>query len=363
MTLFRTDEGAVKHSDVREIRGVGLAAAGGGGWGARVRAGAAGFWLRVLFFCAQRAPWFARAGRPVFVWFAASCSRVIRESTRANGRRIFGRRADEGRLGGFGRDVVGSFFDFVLDVGRSVRMSREELAARIERVEGHERYLATRAAGRGAIVLTAHMGSFEVGAAALLEVEPKLHVVFKRDTGRFEEIRRTLRGRLGVIEQPVDEGWGVWVKLRDALRANEVVAIQGDRVMPGQKGRRMAFLGGHVSLPTGPVKLAMASGAPIIPVFSVRTPRGGIELFIEEAIEVGADADAALARVAAVIAKYVARYPEQWLVLHKAFDEDAVGFEPAAVVAKAAVVEASPSAESPSQRGVGALVGAGEELA
>jgi KDO2-lipid IV(A) lauroyltransferase len=111
--------------------------------------------------------------------------------------------------------------------------------------------------------------------------------------------------------------------LRDALRANEVVAIQGDRVMPGQKGRRMPFLGGHLMLPTGPVKLAMASGAPIIPVFSVRTPRGGVRLFIEEAITVDQDVDEALARVAAVIAKYVSAYPEQWLVLHRAFDEDA----------------------------------------
>jgi KDO2-lipid IV(A) lauroyltransferase len=220
--------------------------------------------------------------------------------------------------------VVANFFDFVIDVGRSARMTREQLAGRIEQIDGHERYVAIRASGRGAIILTAHMGSFEVGAAGLLEYEPRLHVVFKRDPGPFEQIRQSLRQRLGgIVEQAVDEGWGVWVKLRDALRNNEVVAIQGDRVMPGQKGRRMPFLGGHVALPTGPVKLAMASGAPIVPVFSVRTPRGGVRLFIEEAIEVGDDADEAMARVAAVIAKYVQQYPEQWLLLTPAFDEDA----------------------------------------
>jgi lauroyl/myristoyl acyltransferase len=46
-------------------------------------------------------------------------------------------------------------------------------------------------------------------------------------------------------------------------------------------------------------------------------------LFIEEAIEVGDDVDEALSRVAAVIAKYVKAYPEQWLLLTPAFDEDA----------------------------------------
>jgi len=247
---------------------------------------------------------------------------VIRSSTRANGRRIFGPDAGGRKLDAFTRGVVGNFFDFVIDVGRSVGKTRQQLAAQIERIDGHERYVATRAAGRGAIVLTAHMGSFEVGAAALLEHEPKIHVVFKRDTGRFERIRQALRGQLGVIEQPVDEGWGVWVKLRDALRDDEVVAIQGDRVMPGQKGRRMPFLGGHLALPTGPVKLAMASGAPIIPVFSVRTAEGKIRLFIEEPIRADDGLDAAMGRVAAVIERYVAAYPEQWLVLHPAFVED-----------------------------------------
>ena len=160
------------------------------------------------------------------------------------------------------------------------------------------------------------MGSFEVAVAALLEHEKRIHVVFKRDIGRFERIRQTLRQRLGVVEQPVDDGWGIWMRLRDALRDDDVVAIQGDRVMPGQKGRRMPFLGGHLLLPTGPVKLATASGAPIIPVFSVRTASGRVRLFIEDPIIVGDDTDYAMEQIAAVIARYVATYPEQWLVLH-----------------------------------------------
>jgi KDO2-lipid IV(A) lauroyltransferase len=158
-----------------------------------------------------------------------------------------------------------------------------------------------------------------------LEQEKRIHVVFKRDTGRFERIRQGLRQRLGVVEQAVDDGWGVWVKLRDALQADEVVAIQGDRVMPGQKGSRVPFLGGHMLLPTGPVKLALASGAPMAPVFSVRTPEGKIRLFIEEPIHVGHDVDEAMAKLADVIGRYVAQYPEQWLVLHPAFEEDAKG--------------------------------------
>lgn len=290
--------------------------------GARVRSVTADLWLRSLFFCAERLPWLPRVGRGFFVRGTYRCSPAVREATAANAQRILGEAADVAK---FGRGVVGSFFDFVCDVGRSQGMTREELVGRIDSIEGRERYLAMRQAGRGAIIVTAHMGSFEVGMASLLEQEKRIHVVFKRDTGRFERIRQGLRQRLGVVEQAVDEGWGVWVKLRDALKADEVVAIQGDRVMPGQKGSRVPFLGGHMLLPTGPVKLAMASGAPIVPVFSVRTAGGKIKLFIEEPIEVGQDVDEAMGQLAAVIARYVAAYPEQWLVLHPAFEEDAVG--------------------------------------
>ena len=267
-------------------------------------------------------PWLARAVKRPFVRLTIRSSRAIKAGTTANGRRILGNAASQVELRRFTRGVVGSFYDFVCDIGQSLRMTREQLAGRIEGVEGHDKYLAARATGRGAIILTAHIGSFEVGVVALLEFEKKIHVVFKRDVGRFERTRQAMRSRLGVIEQAVDDGWSVWMRLRDALRADEVVAIQGDRVMPGQKGMRMAFLNGHMLMPTGPVKLAIASSAPIVPVFSVRMPGGKIKLFIEDAIIVGDDLDEAMTRIAAVLARYVSAYPEQWLVLHPAFCED-----------------------------------------
>lgn len=291
--------------------------------GARLRTAAANFWMRALFLVAQRAAWFATVTRGFFPSWALHTSRFIRNGTAANCRRILGENVDDKTTYRFGCAVLGNFVDFVCDVGRAVKMTREQIYQRVESIEGHDKYLAARALKTGAIVVTAHMGSFEAGIAALREYEERIHVVFKRDAGRFEQIRTTLRQRLGVIEQPVDEGWGVWVNLRDALRNNEVVAIQGDRVMPGQKGMKMPILGGHLLLPTGPVKLAMASGAPIVPVFSVRTPEGRIKLFIEDAIRVGTDVDEAMEKIAAILQTYVARYPEQWLVVHPAFCEDA----------------------------------------
>jgi lauroyl/myristoyl acyltransferase len=99
-------------------------------------------------------------------------------------------------------------------------------------------YQEARRNQRGAVIVTAHLGCFELGMAALVEHEKRVHVVFRRDPSpRFDRLRSRLREMLGVREAPVDDGWATWSRLRDALSSDEVVLIQGDRVMPGQKGQ------------------------------------------------------------------------------------------------------------------------------
>jgi KDO2-lipid IV(A) lauroyltransferase len=162
-----------------------------------------------------------------------------------------------------------------------------------------------------------------------MQREKRLHVLFRRDAlDLFEQIRSTLRRKIGVVEVPVDEGWTVWMRLRDALAQDEVVLIQGDRVMPGQKGQPVRFFDGHIQLPTGPVRLAMVTGSPIVPVFSVRMPRGKIRLFIEPPILVGdvpggVSPDEAMNQLGAALEKYVRKYPEQWLENRPVWLEDA----------------------------------------
>ena len=284
-------------------------------------------WLTVLFFLARRMGWVLRRGKPFFTWGTWTFSRSVRDATLANARRILGDDSTPQQRQAIARDTVSSFFDFVCDVGWTLDASRDDLNSRIATVEGREGYKAARALHRGAIIATAHMGSFEVGMAALLHSEQRIHVVFQRDQADlFEQLRSDLRAKLGIVEAPVGEGLRTWVALRDALLADEVVAIQADRVMPGQKGQKVPFLGGHMMIPAGPIKLAMITGAPIIPVFSIRQPDGRIIVKIEQPIYVEPARpelfEPALLQLADVIAKYVRLHPGQWLVLHKAWCED-----------------------------------------
>jgi lauroyl/myristoyl acyltransferase len=184
--------------------------------------------LAIFFRLAARAPRLVRLARPVFVRLAWLCAPAVRRGTAANAARL----CPDADPRDFGLAVLGSFYDFVADVGRSRSVTPAALLARVARADGVDRYRAARRAGRGAVLVTAHMGSFEVGLAALSADERRVHVVFKRDAvPAFDVIRSELRDKLGVAEAAVDDGPAVWARLREALLRDEVVTVQGDRVL------------------------------------------------------------------------------------------------------------------------------------
>jgi len=298
----------------------------------RLRESAAAFWIRLLAHFAARAPWFVDLVKPIFVHGTWLASISIRRGTTANARRILGESSSRPERVRLGKAVLANFYEFFAEVGRNSRRTQKEMLVEVESIIGHEKLLAARAAGRGAVIAVAHMGSYEVAAAALKEYEPHINVVFKREPiGAYERLRQELHLRLGVNETPVDEGMGIWFHLRNRLQANDVVLIQADRVMPGQRGVRLPFLGGTLEVPTGPVKLAMAAGSPIIPVFALRVGRRKVRIIIEDPIIAegglreagpGAPPHPALVELTNLIARYVEKHPDQWLLLSPAFVED-----------------------------------------
>ena len=182
-----------------------------GAWTRKLRAAAAASWVRAFFWAAEHAPGVVLAIRGFFCGAAFVFSASVRNGTRANARRLLGSAASAKEVDALARRIVSSFYLVCCDVGRSFSATRDELFARVESTHGAHNYDAARAAGRGVIVVTAHMGSFEAGLAALRARERnKIHVVFRRDSfPRFEKLRSALRESLGVEEAPVDDGWTV----------------------------------------------------------------------------------------------------------------------------------------------------------
>jgi len=289
----------------------------------------ANFWREFLYFWTAHWPPFVLLTRPFFLFFAFRYSEGLRIGPTANARRFLGPSASDTEVETLRRAIVRSAYTSIYELGRAARSTPAQLQAWVERIDGTEHYRTARELGEGAILVTAHLGPFEVGMSALLDHERRIHVVFQRDErASFDRLRSKLRGVLGVAEAAVNDGWSIWGQLREALENDEVVLIQGDRVMPGQRGVVVPFLGGHVLMPTGPVKLAVLTGSPIMPVFSVRTRVGRCRVIIDEPIFVSRETgpvDAnhpALLRIAKAIERQVAGHPDQWAVYERAWCED-----------------------------------------
>ncbi len=283
-------------------------------------------WLTRLLLVSERSPLLVAIVRPFFIEASWRTSPELRTGTLANAARILGPDSSARARRRLGRGVNARFYDFLAELGASKKRGRSR---GIAEVVGAEHLTQARAGGRGVLMTTAHLGAFEAGIEALRAVEPRVHVVFQRrdDLPDFERLRQPHHRRLGVLEIAIEDGLDAWARVRAALEAGDIVLMQGDRVMPGQRGAPVAFLGGHILAPIGPVKLARLTGCPIVPVF---TPRCGrrVRIIMEAPIEPPAAPEedrAALEQLMAVIAKRVTETPDQWLMLHAAWLEDQGG--------------------------------------
>jgi lauroyl/myristoyl acyltransferase len=144
----------------------------------------------------------------------------------------------------------------------------------IYEVEG-EKFLKELAAAQGAIVLTAHMGNYDLGAAIFVEkFQRELRVVRAPEpdavTARHldKSIEQSAAG--GVKIEYNTEGALLSFDLLNALRRGEIISIQGDRSM-GEIAQSPVNMFGHKALlPTGPFVLALAAQVPIFPLFVIR---------------------------------------------------------------------------------------------
>ncbi|MBM4114030.1 MAG: hypothetical protein FJ253_11800, partial [Phycisphaerae bacterium] len=175
--------------------------------GARVIAKAIeGLLFRWLFIpLARHAPWASRRLRPLFASITWRLLPNRRRTLRETARVLLGSRPSPREIDSHGRRVLLHLQDFIADVATIDRRPIEALASRVKRFDGLDHLLAALRSGRGAILASAHLGSFESAVAALRRASSvPVHVLFARDRIRaFDRARTLARRHLGVVEHPV----------------------------------------------------------------------------------------------------------------------------------------------------------------
>jgi Kdo2-lipid IVA lauroyltransferase/acyltransferase len=124
------------------------------------------------------------------------------------------------------------------------------------------------AAGNGLIVWTAHLGNWEF-AARLLSMHARVNVARVVEDNPAEIALRKLMASDRIKTVDLKQGVPATLELLQALRRNEIVAIQGDRVYQ-RHILEVPFFSQPTSFPVGPFVLSQVSGAPVLPSFVIR---------------------------------------------------------------------------------------------
>jgi Kdo2-lipid IVA lauroyltransferase/acyltransferase len=126
------------------------------------------------------------------------------------------------------------------------------------------------AAGHGAILMSIHLGNWELGGLGLAEKGYRMNVLTYREPDeKVNAQREVIRRERGVnfiyVDRNATSSFAI-VEAVSALNRNEVVAILGDRDGSSHT-MDFDFFGRPTPIPLGAAYLAMATGAPVIPVF------------------------------------------------------------------------------------------------
>ena len=172
------------------------------------------------------------------------------------------------------------------------------------------------AGGRGAIVVTAHLGNWELLAARLARRGHRGAVV-GRERPRDPTSRWLVRMRegYGAVSLPQDAPPR---RLLEVLRAGPVVGLLADLDVPRLAGVELSFFGRPVRAMTAPAAIARASGLPLLPARCVAVDGRRYALRFEAPLELDRglgrrEATVELtARLMAVYERWIRDDPEQW---------------------------------------------------
>ena len=225
------------------------------------------------------------------------------------------------------------FWNFAWTMADNVRF-KEFRAAPDWEFAGLEHFDELQARTGGAIILTAHMGSYDLGAHVFSTVSDRRLVVIRApetdpETQAFEAERAQAVSSGPRVDFNV-RTTDLAIELLHAIEAGELVAIQGDRVTPGISTRTADFFGKRAQIPSGPFALAMAARVPIYPLFIIRKGRRRYLLLACPPIHVqrrgrnrDEDLQPALQTWSRQLESVIAAHWQQWFTFEPIVEEEA----------------------------------------
>jgi KDO2-lipid IV(A) lauroyltransferase len=210
------------------------------------------------------------------------------------------------------------------------RFEREDIRDLIEVVGKEEHFDPARESGRGILFFTGHFGSWEVFNLLPPAFGYGMNILVRRiDNPLIEGFVDDFRTRFGSVTLDKTKSAR---KMFRVLENGELLGILADLNVQEKEGVFVDFFGVPASTTTSIAKLALNTNAVVLPAFAVwEESKRKYVVYLEPPVEYEKTANSAedikklTQDITTVVEKYVRKYPEQWLWIHKRWNTRPAG--------------------------------------
>jgi KDO2-lipid IV(A) lauroyltransferase len=249
-------------------------------------------------------------------------SSADRRSVKKNLGNILGPSVSGRELSRQAREVFINFAKYLVDFFRFSSINDAYIRDRIK-IRGIDNVDKGLVGGKGVILLSAHIGNWELGGQVCAQLrQPLAAVVLPHQDKRINDFftRQRMIGKM----KPIETG----ISLRgcyEHLKTNGMLAMLGDRDF-SKNGIHVPFFGREMLIPKGPAVFSRRLGACIVPCFMIREKDDTFTLTFEPPIfpDMHEEEDGAVRKITerytSVIEGYVKNYPTQWYLFREAWN-------------------------------------------
>ncbi len=249
---------------------------------------------------------------------AYSLSRKNRRAVISNLIQVLGKEVSRRRICSLACNTFCNYSKYIVDYFRFPHINKDNWKRIIPRYEGADFIDNTLKKGKGLMLLTAHLGNWELGGLLFNTLGYPMNVVTLVDENlKIDEVRKRWRRSRGIKSLTVGNSITAAKNIADVLAKNEIVAMLGDRVTKTNR-MKIKFFGKETYFPTGAIILSLLTGAPIVPGFVLYKGKGKYYGVAEKPIYAEGtgnrekDIKETLEKIIRVFEKYIRQHPDQW---------------------------------------------------
>jgi lauroyl/myristoyl acyltransferase len=257
-----------------------------------------------------------------------------RENVMANIGQVLGPEVSRKELEEIAKRVFRLSADNFAELLRMRVATPERVVAEVPSVASDlEIFRTARATGKSIVVVTAHVGAFDLVGLAIGAAGIPLTVMTGRTTSRmlFDAVSWMRQGHGVTVVEPTPAGVKAVIK---ALRRGEVAGFVSDYDF-FQNGVPVTFFGRETTLPPGAIRIARDTESIVVPMFAYRDGnnhrlRVGASFTVPRTHDVDADVAGGMEILARRLEEGIGATPDQWVLFQRAWPSGPDGHSPAA---------------------------------